>query len=269
MEFQPAVRRKKALLPVLFVEAASNANEDAYSLRDQLRRHRKFLINNDLKLIPRTVYQDVIDSIEQLTGKVLLHPSIEKLSEDLQQKWLKLHQSLNNPIATTAVTTSQSSAKVHQLDGPPGNKDVAAASYFRLVIKLSDKGIIIRLRGMELQTILKETNNAIQADKGILEEHLQIVVQGLKQLRSGDFEVHNEKVEHVETLQAATDWVTVFGASARVQISTYSVLVHSIRPKSLDLGNSSEVAKVANLVYNINQIKWSLFTRPEAITYIG
>ncbi len=161
MEFQPEVRRKKALLPVLFVEAASNANEDAYSLGDQLRRHRKFLINNDLKLISRAVYQDVIDSIEQVTGKVLLHPSIEKLSEDLQQKWLKPHQSLNNTIATTGVTTSQSYAKAHQLDGPSGNKDAAAASYFRLVIKLSDKGIIIRLGGMELQMILKETNNAI------------------------------------------------------------------------------------------------------------
>ena len=73
---------------------------------------------------------------------------------------------------------------------------------------------------MEPQTILKETNNAIQTDKGILEEHLAIVVQELKQLRSGDFEVHTKKVEHVEILQAATDWVTVFGASARVQIST-------------------------------------------------
>ena len=62
---------------------------------------------------------------------------------------------------------------------------------------------------MEPQTILKETNNAIQADKGILEEHLPIVVQGFKQLRSGDFEVHTEKVEHVEIRQAATDWVTV------------------------------------------------------------
>ncbi len=36
------------------------------------------------------------------------------------------------------------------------------------------------------------------------------MVQGLKQLRSGDLEVHTEKVEHVEILQAATDWVSVF-----------------------------------------------------------
>ena len=78
--------RKKALLPALFVEAASNTNEHAYSLRDQLRRDREFLINNDLKAIPRAVYLDVIDPIEQLTGKVLLHPAIEKLSKDLQQK---------------------------------------------------------------------------------------------------------------------------------------------------------------------------------------
>ncbi len=260
---------KQAPLTALFVEAASNSNKHAYPPRDQLKRHRKFLINNDLKSIPRAVYLDVIDSIEQLTGKVLVHPAIEKLSEDLQQKWLKTHQFLTNTIATTAATTSQSRAKAHQLDSPPGNEDAAAASDFRLVIKLSDKGIITRLRGMEPQMILKETNNAIQADKGILEEHLPIVVQGLKQFRSGDFKVHTKKVEHVEILQAATDWVTVFGASARVQISTYGVLVHSIRPKSLDLGNPSKVAKVTNLVYNINRTKLSLFTRPEAITYIG
>ncbi len=205
IEFPPAEMEKKALLPVLFVEAASNANEHAYSLRNQLRRHREFVINNDLKSIPRAVYLDVIDSIEQLTGKVLLHPKIEKLSEDLQQKWLKTHQSLTNTIATNAATTLQSRAKTQQLNGPPGNKDAAASSDFRLVIKLSDKGIIIRLRGIKPQTILKETNNAIQADKEILEEHLPIVVQRLKQLRSGHFEVHTEEVEHFEILQAATD----------------------------------------------------------------
>ena len=58
---------------------------------------------------------------------------------------------------------------------------------------------------MEPQTILKETNNAIQADKGILKEHLPIVIQRLKKLCSQDFEVHTEKVQHVESLQAATD----------------------------------------------------------------
>ncbi len=260
---------KKALLPALFVGAASNANEHEYSLRDQLRHHREFLINNNLKSIPRTVYLNVIDSIEHLTGKVLIHPAIEKLSKDLQQKWLKTHQSLTNTIATTTATTLQSRAKTYQLNSPPGNEGAAAASDFRLVIKLSDKGIITWLRGIEPQTILKETNKAIQADKEILEEHLPIVVQGLKQLRSGDFEVHTEKVEHVEILQAATDWVIVFGAITRVQISTYGVLVHLIHPKSLDLGNLSKVAKVANLVYNINRTKLFLFTRPEAITYIG
>ena len=122
---------------------------------------------------------------------------------------------------------------------------------------------------MEPQTILKETNNAIHGDKEILEEHLPIVVQELKQLCSRDFKVHTEKAEHVEILQAATDWVTVFEASARVQISIYDVLVHSIRLKSLDLRNPSKVAKVANLAYNINRTKLSLFIRPEAITYIG
>ena len=122
---------------------------------------------------------------------------------------------------------------------------------------------------MEPQTILKETNNVMQADKGILEEHLPIVVQELKQLRSGDFKVHTEKVKHVEILQAATDWVTVFGVGAKVQISIYDVLVHSIRPKSLDLGNPSKVAKVANLLYNINRTKLSLFIRPKAISYIS
>ncbi len=105
--------RKKKPLPALFVEVASNANEHAYSLRDQLRRHRKFLINNDLKSIPRAVYLDAIDSIEQLTGKVLLHPAIEKLSEDLQQKWLKTHQFLTNTIATNKAMTTQSRAKAH------------------------------------------------------------------------------------------------------------------------------------------------------------
>ena len=74
---------KKAQLPALFVEAASNANEHAYTLGDQLRRHREFLINNDLKSIPRAIYLDVIDLIEQLAGKVLAHPSLEKLSENL------------------------------------------------------------------------------------------------------------------------------------------------------------------------------------------
>ena len=33
---------EKAPLPALFEEAASNANEHAYTLRDQLRRHREF-----------------------------------------------------------------------------------------------------------------------------------------------------------------------------------------------------------------------------------
>ena len=94
-------------------------------------------------------------------------------------------------------------------------------------------------------------------------------MQGLKQLRSRDFEVHTEKVEHVRILQAATHWVSVFGANARVHVNTYGVLVHSLRPKSLDLGNPSKVAKVADLIYNINKTKLSLFTKPESITYIG
>ncbi len=167
---------KKALLPALFVEAASIANEHAYSLRDQMRCHRKFLINNNLKSIPRAEYLDVIDTIEQLTGKVLLHLAIEKLSEDLQQKWLKTHKSLPNTIARTAATTLLSRTKTHWVDGPLGNQGAAEASNFRHVIKLSDKGTINRLRGMEPQTILKETNNAIQADKRILEENLPIEV---------------------------------------------------------------------------------------------
>ncbi len=104
---------KKAQLPALFVEAASNANEYASSLRDQLRRHRKFLINNDLKSIPKAVYLDVIDSIEQLTGKVLLHPAIEKLREYLKQKWLETHQSLISTIDITAATTSLSRVQIH------------------------------------------------------------------------------------------------------------------------------------------------------------
>ncbi len=53
---------------------------------------------------------------------------------------------------------------------------------------------------MEPQTILKETNNAFQTDERILEEHLPIVVQGLKQLRGGNFKIHIEKVEQVEIL---------------------------------------------------------------------
>ena len=68
------------------------------------------------------------------------------------------------------------------------------------MIKLSDKRILTRLRGMEPQTILKETNNAFQTDERILEEHLPIVVQGLKQLRGGNFKIHIEKVEQVEIL---------------------------------------------------------------------
>ena len=122
MEFQSAEMEKKALLPALFVEAASNANEHTYFLRDQLRRKRQFLINNNLKSIPRAVNLDVIDLIKQLKRKVLLHPAIEKLSEYLQQKWLKIYQSLTNAIATTAASTSQSRAKAHQLDAPSGNE---------------------------------------------------------------------------------------------------------------------------------------------------
>lgn len=64
-------------------------------------------------------------------------------------------------------------------------------------------------------------------------------------------------------------WVSVFGANAKVHINTYGVLVHSICPKSLDLGNSSKVAKVADLIFNINRTKLSLFTKPESFTYIG
>ena len=172
-------------------------------------------------------------------------------------------------IATNGATASQLRTKAHQLDGPPGNEDAAAASDYKLVVKLSDKGVVARLRGLEPQQILKEANDAIRVDKGILEEHLPIVVQGLKQLRSGDFEVHTEKLEHVRILQAATHWVSVFGANARVHINTYGVLVHSIRPKSLDLDNPSEVAKVADLIFNINRTKLSLFTKLESITYIG
>ena len=93
------------------------------------------------------------------------------------------------------------------------------------------------------------------------------MVQGLKQLRSGDFEVYTKKVEHVPILQAATQWVSV--ANARVYINTYWMLVYSIRPKSLDLGNPSKVAKVADLIFNINRTKLGLFTKLESITYIG
>ncbi len=118
---------KKASLLALFVEATSNANEHTYSLRDQLRRHREFLINSHLKSIPRAVYLNVIDSIKQLTGKVLRNPAIEKLSEDLQQKWLETPQSLTNTIATTEATISQPRAKAHQLGGPPGNEVAATA----------------------------------------------------------------------------------------------------------------------------------------------
>ena len=68
-------------MPALFVEAASNANEHIYALRDQLRRHREFLINKDLKSIARAIYLDVIDSVKQLAGKALAHPSLEMLSD--------------------------------------------------------------------------------------------------------------------------------------------------------------------------------------------
>ncbi|MCJ1343653.1 hypothetical protein MMC31_001849, partial [Peltigera leucophlebia] len=97
---------KKAQLPALFVEAASNANEHAYTLRDQVRCHREFLINNDLNPIPRAIYHDVIDSIEQLVGKVLAHSSLEKLSKNLQEKWLEIHRSLSHTIATNGTSAS-------------------------------------------------------------------------------------------------------------------------------------------------------------------
>ena len=47
------------------------------------------------------------------------------------------------------------------------------------------------------------------------------------------------------------------------------MLVHFIRPKSLDLGNPSKVVKVAGLIFNINKTKLGLFIKPESITYIG
>lgn len=170
------------------------------------------------------------------------------MSENLQEKWLETHQSLTHTIVTNGATASQSRTKAHQLYCPPGNEDAAAASDFKFVVKLSDKGVVARFRGLEPQLTLKETNDAIRMDKGIFKEHLPIVVQGLRQLISGDFEVHTKKVDHVRILQAATHWVSVFGANARVYINTYGVLVHSIRPKSLDLGNPSKVAKVADLI---------------------
>lgn len=76
--------------------------------------------------------------------------------------------------------------------------------------------------------------------KGMFEEHLPIVVHQLKQLRSGDFEVHTKKVEYVEILQAATHWVAAFGAKRKDtnQHIWCTCIVHSIRPKSLDRGNS-------------------------------
>lgn len=88
-------------------------------------------------------------------------------------------------------------------------------------VKLSNKGVVARFRGLEPQLILKETNDAIRMDKGILEKHWPRVVQGLKQLRSGDCKAHTEKVDHVRILQAAMHWVSVFGANARVHINTY------------------------------------------------
>lgn len=216
MEFQPTEIEGKVPLSALFVEAVSNANEHAYSLRDLQRRHRKFLINNDLKSILRVVYLDVFNLIKQLAGKVLLHPAIKKFSEDLLQKWLKTYQSVTNTISTTTSMTPQSGGKAHQMDGFPKNKDAASASDFRPVIKLSDKDVINHFRGMEPQTIMKEINNAIQVDKEILKEYLPIIVQELKQLCSREFEFFTEKVEHVQTLQGATYGVIVFEANARV-----------------------------------------------------
>lgn len=136
-----------------------------------------------------------------LRGKHLRIPHLRCWA--IQEKWLEAHQFLTHTIVTNGATTSQLRTKAYQLDCPPGNEDAAAASDYKLVVKLSDKGVVARLRGLEPQLILKETNDAIRKDKGILEEHLPIIVQGLKQLRSGDFEVHTEKVDHVRVLQAA------------------------------------------------------------------
>lgn len=104
--------------------------------------------------------------------------------------------------------------------------------------------------------------------KGILQEHLPIVVQGLEQLRSGDFEGHTKKVDHIRILHAAAHWVSVFSGSARVHLNTYGGLLHSIHPKNLDLDNPFKVAKVTNLILNINRTKLSLFTKPEPIRYV-
>lgn len=51
--------------------------------------------------------------------------------------------------------------KARQLGGPLGNEDAAAASDFNLVLKPSDKGAVARIRELEPQLILKETNDAI------------------------------------------------------------------------------------------------------------
>lgn len=67
----------------------------------------------------------VINSIEQLAGKVLTHPSHEKLSENLQGKWLEPHQYLTYTIFTNGATASQSRTKAHQLDCTPGNANAA------------------------------------------------------------------------------------------------------------------------------------------------
>lgn len=73
---------KKAPLLALFFEAAFNVNEYIYSLKDQLRYHGKFLINNDLKLIQGAICLDTMNSPKQFTGKILLYSAIKKLSKN-------------------------------------------------------------------------------------------------------------------------------------------------------------------------------------------
>lgn len=65
------------------------------------------------------------------------------LSETVQAKRLKTHRFLTHSIATNGATTSQLSIKAHQLNGSPGNEDEAAASDYKLVIKLSEKDLLL------------------------------------------------------------------------------------------------------------------------------
>lgn len=270
--------RKGSLLPALVVEQASNANKHAFVLRAQLRRNCEFIIDNNLRAIPRAKYLEAIDLVEELARKVLERPAFENLAEDLRSEWLATHYFITNASITPRKTlVKHDTAQLQAV--PAGAKGATIADNYRFLVKVPDKGSVERFKGMEPQKILQEVNMAIKEDANVPKDPPGKLAQPsypegtwvllLKHLRSRDFELHTGKVEDVEILRRSSEWVKVFGVAAKVFEDTYGVLVYFIRPKSMTLGSPSKDAKIARQIDAHNAQKISLLNRPEAIKVIG